>query len=53
MSVPSARDFYVKMGFEEIDFFEVALDEWGGEFRGFGRYRIYALLRPFGKEGRS
>ena len=50
MSVPGARNFYVKMGFEVIDFFEFGLEDWGGEFMGWGRYRFYALLRMFGGE---
>ncbi|CZR64743.1 uncharacterized protein PAC_14642 [Phialocephala subalpina] len=50
MSVPSARDFYVRFGFEVFDVFEFDLGDWGGKFRGWGKYRFYGMLRPAQKD---
>lgn len=46
MSVPSAKDFYVRFGFEVLDEFVFDLADWGGKFRGWGKYRFYGMLRP-------
>lgn len=46
MSVPYSRDFYVKMGFVEVDSFGFDLKDWSGrEDVGRGVYRYYWLMR--------
>ncbi|MCJ1388894.1 hypothetical protein MMC18_001745 [Xylographa bjoerkii] len=50
-SVPSARGFYVKQGFEERRAADVDLREWGVEGGGWGVYRLYGMVKGEGEGG--
>ncbi len=47
---PGAHHLYLKWGYEDVDYFEVDLNEHGRKYRGFGIYRSWAMIRKPGKE---
>lgn len=42
---PGAHHLYLKWGYEDVDHFDVDLNEYGEKYRGFGIYRNWAMLR--------
>lgn len=44
-AVPSARDFYAKLGFEERVVLEIELSDFAPRFSGFGAYRFYGMMK--------
>ena len=46
---PGAHPMYMKLGFKDLTYFDVDLNEWGTKQRGYGVYRSYAMLRQPGK----
>lgn len=45
-SMPSAYDFYRKLGFVDTRYGDVDLSEWGLENGGVGGYRLQGMLAP-------
>jgi hypothetical protein len=45
---PGAHNMYLKLGYKEINVFEINLNNYGKKDRGFGIYRSYAMLRQPG-----
>lgn len=45
-SVPSAVDFYQKLGFQDTRHADIDLAQWGPERPGFGIYRLQGMSRP-------
>jgi hypothetical protein len=44
-SFPQAHDLYEKLGYTDIDYFDVDLNEWGTKLSGYGVYRQYTMVR--------
>ena len=44
-SFPQAHDLYENLGYTDIDYFDVDLNEWGTKLSGYGVYRQYTMVR--------
>jgi len=43
-SVPSAADFYRKLGFKDTKHVDIDLGQWGPKYGGFGIYRLQGMV---------